>query len=531
MNANLREQLKEGNGIITMDYSEPAHYDNFIEMLGGKEALLNYPILTEIIKNTKAEHEKSGGTEYKSVRQLSDTKGQWVDGADIDYLYLDNQTNTLHGRVTVSLLQEQYCILTCITLLYKGESRTISNQEYNTSYQSFNFSFENFDTVIDFEAIEIIASVSQVSAKKMLTTQIIESKALVFIEPLTSLRTIQVNNPIHKATVAPNPITISYNRKSISGETIDYEYPEARVNNIQKLYIPFNGEVFLANNYSYVKYDSKSIMLQIDCKNGVAQYNGSIDNIIKASEQSNGFTWKFSDDWNTVIPSPMLPIKVPVSLNFRVTYVYEDPTGKRAPDTIFISSEAANPNSQPSFKQIPQLLLLWGCLGKDTAVLMEDKTEKKISEIKIGEKVITSKGEEAVVEDILEGYEENIICIKVEDGSSIYVTALHPFITKRGVVRAGNINGGDKLLMGTGEYLSPIEMYLLKYNDKVYNLVLKGDSNELQENIDMICNDFVVGDNVMQNKAEEAEKQKISIPDELKKEINMLVEQINKLEV
>jgi hypothetical protein len=532
MNHLIKQQLQESNGIVTSDYSTPLHYKNFVDLVGGETNLMKFPLLKKILENTRTEHIKNGGPHYQSLKQLKDSKGEWLDGADIDYFYLDD-TNTFYGQATISLLQEQYCILTCVTISYKGQSKRISKQAFNTTHQTFSFSFENFSSLPKREEVDVFVTVNQISSKALMTTQILQTNDMVFVDNVSPVRAIKVNDPVHIETSPPNPIVILYDREHMYGDEFDYNYPEARVNNIQKLFIPFDGEVFFSkNSYSYLGYDHSSLQLIIDSKKGVAQFNGDTTDVIKKSRNSNGFTWSFPDDWNTVIPSRILPSQDPVALKFKLNFSYSENSDKQYEDSIFVASDNSTPNPNPSksYKQIPFLLLLWGCLGKDTSVLMADKSHKKISDIKDGEEVMTSSGEKAVVVQVLTGHEERILCIKVKDGRSILATSMHPFTTKRGIIKAKNLNGSDLMLMANGEYVSPTEIYEMPYRDKVYNLKIARVTKDLHHDADcMICNDFVVGDNAMQNQADDFEKQSVKIPAALQQEINLLVGHINQL--
>ena len=77
------------------------------------------------------------------------------------------------------------------------------------------------------------------------------------------------------------------------------------------------------------------------------------------------------------------------------------------------------------------------CFALGTLVTMSDKTQKKIEEIKIGDKILsfdlnTKQTKESVVESISFSKQKNLVTFVFENGKTITSTDDHPFFTNNG---------------------------------------------------------------------------------------------------
>lgn len=85
------------------------------------------------------------------------------------------------------------------------------------------------------------------------------------------------------------------------------------------------------------------------------------------------------------------------------------------------------------------------CFPYDTTVLMEDLSRKRISEIKVGDYVITHLGRKKKVTAVMKrNINEEVISLKISGLSQkIVCTKEHPFLTKRGWIKAKDLKKGD----------------------------------------------------------------------------------------
>ncbi|KAF0218324.1 MAG: hypothetical protein FD174_2941 [Geobacteraceae bacterium] len=522
----ILQELSNSNGITTLDFSDEAHYLYYLSLFDKVNMDTDYPVFKTIIENTRSYHIENKGCHSESSLQTSDIPSPWEDGIFIDYLFRDTTSNKIYGQVRVSLTEEQHCIITNVTLMYNDQSYVTSTQSTDTCHQIFNFMCDSFDPSVDVEEIEVVACVSQISSNMLMTSQALTTDDFCDLDQDNPVENIAVCDPANIKTPEGTLIKIGYGRGVTSGEELDYEYSPTPPN----IYLPFRGYVFLGESFEYE--DHGQIKLLLDCGQGTTKYNGPTNGVIVPLAFSNGFKWDFPEDWRKPINYSTIPAGRAIDITFQLTFRYHDKSTDNYNDqTIFVSSIAPTPNNTSStyVQQMPQLEFLWGCLGKDTEVVMADKSLKKISAIKAGESISTFSGATAVVKQVLKGHEQDILSIKAENGKHILATNQHPFITQRGVIRAEYINQSDKLLMAYGKFESPVEVYKRPYNDDVYNLTLVRDFDRTTA-VDgcLLCNGFVVGDNDLQNQLTvEYENCKRSIPDDLKNELISLVQNLN----
>lgn len=130
-----------------------------------------------------------------------------------------------------------------------------------------------------------------------------------------------------------------------------------------------------------------------------------------------------------------------------------------------------------------------GCLARDTKILMADGSEKRISEICIGDMVQGYDGKLLKVYNIATGLEDNLLLkITTSSGKSLWLTGEHPILGKNKTwERAMFLKVHDPIqtIDGIDEVVS---IYWGDYHGTVYNLVL--DSFD-----DSLCaNGIIVGD-------------------------------------
>lgn len=136
-----------------------------------------------------------------------------------------------------------------------------------------------------------------------------------------------------------------------------------------------------------------------------------------------------------------------------------------------------------------------GCLASDTMILMANGSEKRISEIRVGESVMLNTGKAVKIIDIFRGEEQRIISIMTNNGE-LKATDFHPILLNDAKwTKAGEIELGDIVCTLRGD--AKVESLSVNpYNNTVYNLFLECDEL-INEGI--LANGIVVGDYYKQN--------------------------------
>lgn len=183
-----------------------------------------------------------------------------------------------------------------------------------------------------------------------------------------------------------------------------------------------------------------------------------------------------------------------------------------APVAFFITNaDGAEPNLNTVV--IPPMKVVYGCLAKDSRILMADGKEKEIQHIVETDRVRQKLGGAALnVQNVITGTEGSpMIRLKDNQGHSLLLTDGHPVMTPGGAVLARRLRVGDEVLTLEGQaVLTAIERET--YTEKVWNLEVGVPTNPEvhldNDNRTFYANGILVGDNTMQAVYGELDRQK-----------------------
>lgn len=280
--------------------------------------------------------------------------------------------------------------------------------------------------------------------------------------------------------------------------------------------VPIKGSIIYYGNIDLVngqpvKTDSSIYLIRVSAGGDPIIPAGNFDFFKDPNTHINGDTLSWDLNWLNFSQvdfssGDMVYYVFKVSLNVGGKSVVSFITN--APNTIVPGQRFLNTVT------IKPMQILYGCLGKDTRILMRDNSEKIISTIKTGEWVHSQDGRMLRVEDVIAGKEKSYLEIKVKDikrKEKTIITSLgHPFCTPEGVVLARELTTSSKLITLNGE--CSIDTIVQKTGEiKVYNLHLSTDdltSEQLKGKSTMYANGVLVGDSVMQRTYEDAYNQR-----------------------
>lgn len=103
------------------------------------------------------------------------------------------------------------------------------------------------------------------------------------------------------------------------------------------------------------------------------------------------------------------------------------------------------------------------CLSKDEKVIMADGSRKLISEIKIGDQVVTvnpytcEQSIANVINQYVKSTDKNIISLTTLNGSKLVCTDDHPILTNKGWMKAGLISGTDLICVTPKQKYYPLD--------------------------------------------------------------------------
>lgn len=303
---------------------------------------------------------------------------------------------------------------------------------------------------------------------------------------------------------------IVYNRHAESGDIPDDEFPNVIVDKSKETKVinyhqGFAGRIILTNDwvFEYDNWPASGIHISVKLTDeeigGEIQYNG-IDNIKKLFKLkcSNVLEWNFKvsetetyENWKTELLAKHVTndaklafwASIPISIKPKGS----DPDAIPNTTTVTIKSTYPfeDPSKYPSSKQIWYIWIWWGCLGKDTFITLYNGSIVPISEIKSGDIVETESGSSEVI-SVYKGYEKEVIYLETDAEESLFVSSDHPIMTKRGLIRAEDLNAGDRVKTLNG-FIGLKSLYRRDYCDDVYGL-------QFAENALLYCNGILTGD-------------------------------------
>lgn len=321
------------------------------------------------------------------------------------------------------------------------------------------------------------------------------------ISSTSNLNAVIESNTVEAPRARDKKLTIVlYGREPVSPEIEDYKYPEnKKKDNKVKAMLPVKGSVRLNSQYTIQEIlltGEHAPKLNMILSSGQAPptYKKDFSKAIQILDEQN-ISYEFETDWGDEIDVSRFNAStiVDVHMDFTIRAKY---FGMDVYITIVVTSlddtSLAEEISSPATQIIEQVSIRWGCLGKDTRIQMADGSQRCISDIRIGDQVSTPNGLDTV-HNIFTGEEEYMVYIKTYNGKILLTTGSHPIFTKRGIVTADKLNGGDVLIIQDGED-SIAELFEYPYHNRVYSLELTSQNQFYAEGI-------LVGDFKLQNTA------------------------------
>jgi len=123
-------------------------------------------------------------------------------------------------------------------------------------------------------------------------------------------------------------------------------------------------------------------------------------------------------------------------------------------------------------------------LGKNTLIMMADRTPKKISDIQIGDYIASCDDSCTVIIDIFKSYDKKILTIITEKGRMLQVSMGTSFDNYDHTVILKKLKAGQQLTTLEGKD-TVIQCKIEDYDDDVYCFATSNDKH-------VIANDFLI---------------------------------------
>lgn len=343
------------------------------------------------------------------------------------------------------------------------------------------------------------------------------------------VKRIEVKDPRNIITDVGTTIHVSFDRKSQLMNRVDYDYTKYRVGTgEQPVYLDMSGEIYLADGYEYIEnsYKTEEIFL----RKGDAFYKYNNPEITPQYDKvNNKLVYQYPNKWNCNFPKNMREVSMLADYRMQASFRYKDQNapGQEKTCMVIVSSkdyfymQYKDGNHPSNYRVIPNILFYWGCVEENTKITMEDGSDKKIKDIRIGDRVRSVDGKSSLVCDIFRGTEEQLYCIDTVSGHEILVTKDHPFLTDSGEKAAIELCYADRIQMENGEFgliegAFPVEKHFVVY------------SLDLDPSGYFFGNGMAVGDWKSQGKVYQTylEKNNVPVDEEIQKECQFINEEL-----
>lgn len=540
---------------VKLDLRKQEHIEAFFEDFGGVErAKEKYPALYNAV--VKTQNKLLASNQYK--KSTDDAKDE---GFNMGAIRLEGISAVTNNQLKAS---PEKCLVCDSTATVKNAAMIMVTSEMidetkrvmvasDSTYIQYTDLLSTLKSKVseigEFDDHKIKASTKYyyVYPDGTCGSSSVQTSNYTLLNGQVSITEFVVNAPkIKSENVENKHINIVYDREPKNKEKTDYFYTGSDIHvdeNLVKTVIPVSGYFKLAPILE-PKGISSVIGLQLIHKEKTVveyKYNSlsELNNCLKIEKDDTAKCYKvsfdFNKDWRAYLERSRYYDGTYINdcqlrWSFRYDCYFLDATGKRVLDDdgdeiiielgLCINSEAVPPSggeynrSENNKVVIPYIYIQWGCFHKDTLIQMADGRVKKISEIKIGDLVMTSEKGSVKVNEIYKGKEEKLIRIETETGRVLELTATHPVLTDNGMVKASNL--AVTAVIHTEDEPEKIEeISTVDYNDDVYNIDCNGAL--------LIANGIISGDYICQNKAEskktsvELSRETLGIMEDLKR--------------
>lgn len=152
----------------------------------------------------------------------------------------------------------------------------------------------------------------------------------------------------------------------------------------------------------------------------------------------------------------------------------------------------------------PPIAIQYGCILEGTMIDMADGSQRKVEELRAGDKVLSKSGKILKIKSRTTGTDHNFVNIYFHGADALSLTPTHPVLTQRGIIRSEEVRVGDSIYTRHGQTtVEKIRKTKSFYAKNVYNFVLEAEhGNEKISRSDALlyAGGILVGDNTLQEK-------------------------------
>lgn len=480
----LRQAIKEENNLLTLNPYDEDHKKIVLELFSGDDGMHpHFPTMEEWLKRCKK-------VERKTLKEYSGATQGWVDSIFIKSFGIRQGQICANG--VVSLVDAPVFLQSGLIFVDKSTEKVVKTyvlpKTFDKKYQNISFSIEqeNMDICVLLAAVWLPEGEDNLVMKMHVVSQ--ERK-----ESVDYISKLEVENPrqLPEHSAVDHILIALYRTPEAPDTDYDYLFNFGKVGGNPYWAIPMSGWAKLAQNVSFAgDTQSKSYVAFTKREGGGSRVFEDVAMDFVISKETGIVKWELQPNLGDGFPwGEHVECDYEFGLFFPVLV-----DGIQDTAYIRVSDFPSVPNNALSNEGITKYIkYAWGCLAADTLVTMADGSRRKISNIHIGECVSGPDGKICYIENIWQGYEQNLLVrIETESGYFLSMTEQHPvMLDGNKPVRAKELQVNDVVVTENGEE-KIVSITREKTDELVWNLDLKEGNTFYAGNI-------LVGDNRMQN--------------------------------
>lgn len=538
----IRKEVEQNNGRLTLDTRNKKHMDYMLEILGGEDKLKQtspgiYSLLNKQGEGliSLEEEAKDGLCDSLKVRNLAFV------GQPADSRAENSSQYRITTNVSASYVNNKNTVIIKIEIWDVEMDRAIYTDQSNVALQDDNMYYKTFICDIydnlpkDGKLYQVLISSVKLGENKYREAILggdISSFSEVYIsnpedivdefktiDPVVS-RDINKDRPEYKERTK-DKIVVVYQRE---GELLNYDYhsdenliigsgdtEQVKVWLPVKFSLSVKEGFFIGQTDETGKLDTKAGYLnkaagfqveleRVDKKGGVVHHYCNFEEIVQKVEvfDNQGWpkrvTWSLPEHWNDVLQRQGLSGRFTGADIYARFYALISKKGSKMPVSTTLIMQSLMTTPTKTSINSKELYIQWGCLEENTLILMADGTKKPIKELKIGEMVYSAEKKPARIIDIYHGKDSHIWELTGKGGNRLLASRTHPVITETGPKRMHELKAGD-LIQTVDKKEEILSITELAEEVVVYNL-------QFEEETCFFGNGFTVGDYDMQQEME-----------------------------
>lgn len=519
------DQIPLDEGFLELDFANEDHYRFFMEQVGGLECFnQKHPELAPVLQKLKSEplrkatpseagQYRNGPTDNMVIENLMFKKplkgeyspilGDSFDGTTMAKISADYINKKDH----ISVVTQLYDVTQGIQLLSVVEDVN-DTSKYNGNVRA------DYPKYIQNAPREFMIHSTFYAAEKtaddLYQLKGYVTKAIGFELKANNqiIKSFTLNAPViradHRNIKDHTEVKIAYRRE---GNIPDYDYsnddqPFKDGQNTKILVrVPFSITVEACPKWWISGVDEKYgfRMWLSNMVNGTVNNYCNFDQIVQKQDAFDDqnrcikMTVTFPDDWKNILDFSKVGYVAYTDVDFYaglgmvMSCADYDMTVGVSAKSGAVDYDLLNIESKKIFIQ-------WGCIARDTQILMADGQVKRADAVMIGDRLRNATGGSSTVKTVLSGTEETLYQI-VTTNHTVKMTYDHTVLTTLGLLPAKDVKPGMFIQTQTiPEQVLTIEE--VAYNDKVFNF-------EFDEETVIIGNSLMIGDSLLQKNIKE----------------------------